>query len=436
MSDRPVTSLHASFDRPSTMDVARAPRRRARRWLGVAAAAVVGLGGITFALGRLRAAAPTVDRNGLIIETVQRGPMLRAVQGQGSLVPEEIHFLSAVAGGRVERIRVRPGTRVTADTLLVDLTNPDVELAALEAQRQVATAGADLMNLRAKLENDRLGQESVVAGTRSELDEAQRRADADGELQRRGFLSSLEMARSRDQARTLDGKLAIEQKRLGAQGRAFAAQVRAAEEQLARLRAIADFRTRAVEALHVRAGVDGVLQELPLQPGQTVAPGALVAKVADPTRLKAELRIAETQAKELHLGQLAVIDTHNGVVTGAVSRIEPAVQAGNVRVEVTAKEGWPDGARPDLTVEGRIELERIADTIFVARPANAGAGATIQLWKLDADGGASAIATRATVTLGRLSAVTVEVRRGLSPGDRVIVSDMSAWDRVDRVQLR
>jgi multidrug resistance efflux pump len=359
--------------------------------------------------------------------------MLRAVQGQGALVPEEIHFLSAVAGGRVERIRVRPGARVAADTLLVDISNPDVELAALEAERQVATAGADLMNLRAKLENDRLGQESIVAGTRSELDEAQRRADADGELQRRGFLSSLEMARSRDQARTLDGKLGIEQKRLGAQGRAFAAQLRAAEEQLARLRAIADFRMNAVAALHVRAGVDGVLQELPLQPGQTVAPGALVAKVADPTRLKAEIRIAETQAKEVRLGQRALVDTHNGVVAGAVSRIEPAVQAGSVRVEVTPREAWPDGARPDLTVDGTIELERIADTVFVARPANAGSGATIQLWKVGPGGDDAA---RTTVTLGRLSAATVEVRRGLAPGDRVIVSDMSLWERVDRVQLR
>jgi HlyD family secretion protein len=430
-----ITNPRGSFDRPSTMgrtmDIARAPRRRGRRSLIIGAALVAAVAGVTIGLSRLRGAAPTVDRSGLIVEAVQRGPMLRAVVGQGSLVPEDIHFLSAVAGGRVERIRVRPGARVAADTLLVDIANPDVELAALEAERQVATAGADLMNLRAKLENDRLGQESVVAGTRSELDEAQRRSDADGELQRRGFLSSLEMARSRDQARTLDGKLGIEQKRLGAQTRAFAAQVRAAEEQLARLRAIAEFRRHAVDALHVRAGIDGVLQELPLQPGQTVAPGALVAKVADPARLKAELRIAETQAKEVRLGQKARIDTHNGVVAGAVSRIEPAVQAGSVRIEVTAQEAWPEGARPDLTVDGIVELERIADTVFVARPANAGAGATIQLWKVSADE-----AARTTVTLGRISAGTVEVKKGLAPGDQVIVSDMSAWDHVDRVQLR
>jgi RND family efflux transporter MFP subunit len=419
------------FDLPSLMDIPRPPRRRGRRAAILVVVAAAALLAVTVALARLRAAAPVLDRSGVLIATVERGPMLRAVQGQGTLVPEDIRFLSAVAGGRVERVRVRPGARVAADTVLVDIANPDVELAALEAARQVATAAADLTNLRARLENERLGQEAVVAGTHSELAEAERRALADGELAKRGFLSELEMARSRDQAKTLDGKLGIEQQRLGAQTRGFAAQLRAQEEQLLRLRAIADFRKQAVDALHVRASVAGVLQELPLQPGQTVAPGALVAKVADPTRLRAEVRVPETQAREVRVGQPARIDTRNGVVAGAVSRVEPAVQAGTVRVEVTASEPWPEGARPDLTVDGTIELERIADTVFVDRPALAEAQATVQLWKVVGDE-----AVRTTVTLGRASVRTVEIRRGLQPGEQVIVSDMSAWDKDERVRLR
>ncbi|HEX4458887.1 MAG TPA: HlyD family efflux transporter periplasmic adaptor subunit, partial [Polyangia bacterium] len=338
----------------------------------------------------------------------------------------------ATSGGRVERIRVRPGVSVTADTILVDITNPDVELAALEAERQVAGAAAELANLRAKSDNDRLGQQAVVAGTRSDLDEATRRADADAALAKRGFLSELEMAKSRDQAKTLDGKLAIERQRLQAQVRGIHAQIDAQDAQLGRLRAIADFRRRAVEQLHVRAGVDGVLQELPLQVGQIVAPGALLAKVADPTRLKAEVRIAETQAKEIRVGQAAVIDTRNGTVAGRVSRVEPAVTAGTVKVEVTPTDKWPDGARPDLTIEGTIELERIADTLFVGRPPVADTNAGVQLWKLVGDDAA----VRVPVTLGRMSVRTVEVRQGLAVGDRVIVSDMSQWENQTRVQLR
>jgi multidrug resistance efflux pump len=425
-----IQNLERGFDRPSTMDIPRPPRRQ-RRTVAAATLALLLALAVTVMLARLRVAAPTIERAAVIIDAVQRGPMLRAVGGQGTLVPVDIRFISAVSGGRVERVRVRPGARVTADTLLVDIANPDVELAALEAERQVATAAAELLTLRARLDNERLGQESIVAGTHSDLDEAQRRADADGELARRGFLSDLEMARSRDQARTLTGKLDIEQKRLSAQSRATAAQLESQKEQLSRLRAIAEFRRRAVDALHVRAGVAGVLQELPLQPGQIVAPGALVAKVADPSRLLAEVRVPETQAKEVRVGQVARIDTHAGVVDGRVSRVEPAVQAGTVKVEVTPSGAWPEGARPDLTIEGTIELERVADTVFVARPALAEANATVSLWKVVGDE-----AVRTTVTLGRISLRTVEIRRGLGPGDRVIVSDMSQWEHVERVQLR
>ena len=424
--------MRAAFDRPSNMDLPRKPGKKRRR-IGIGAAlGVIAVVGVTLALHQLRAAAPIVERAAVLIDRVERGPMLRAVQGAGSLVPEDIRWLSATSGGRVERIRVRPGVSVTADTILVDIANPDVELAALEAERQVAGAGAELANLRAKSDNDRLGQQAVVAGTRSDLDEATRRADADGALAKRGFLSELEMAKSRDQAQTLGGKLDIERQRLLAQARGIRAQIDAQDAQLGRLRAIADFRRRAVEQLHVRAGVDGVLQELPLQVGQIVAPGALLAKVADPTRLKAEVRIAETQAKEIRVGQAAVIDTRNGTVAGRVSRVEPAVTAGTVKVEVTPTAAWPDGARPDQTIEGTIELERIADTLFVARPAVADTNATVQLWKLVGDDAA----VRVPVTLGRMSVRTIEVQKGLAAGDRIIISDMSQWDNQTRVQLR
>jgi multidrug resistance efflux pump len=321
---------------------------------------------------------------------------------------------------------------VQTDTILVDIANPDVELAALDADRQVAQAAADLANLRARLLNDRLGQQSVVAGTKSDLDEAQRRAGADAELARRGFLSELEMQKSRDQARTLTGKLSIEEQRLEAQSRSTAAQVQAAEAQLERMRAIASFRRTSVEALHVKATVAGVLQELPLQVGQALKPGELLAKVADPTRLKAEVRVPESQAKEVSVGQAASIDTHLGVVAGRVSRVEPAVIAGTVRVEVTAAQPWPAGARPDLSVDGTIELERIADCVYVARPALAQPHTTAQLWKLS-DGDH---AQRMAVQLGRMSVRTIEIASGLQPGDRIIVSDLSQWDSAQRLELR
>jgi HlyD family secretion protein len=425
--------MRNEFDRPSSMDIPRpaSPRKRIRT-VAFAVAGVALLVGITLFTARLRKADPVVDRGAVLIETVTRGPMLRAVSGQGTLVPEDIRFISALTGGRVERIRLRPGTRVQADTILVDISNPDVELAALEADRQVAGAAADLANLKAKLLNDHLGQQSIVAGTRSDLDEAQRRAGADAELSRRGFLSDLEMAKSRDQAKTLTGKLSIEEQRLEAQSHSTTAQVQAADAQLERMRAIAEFRRRSVEALHVKATVDGVLQELPLQVGQMLKAGELMAKVADPTRLKAEVRVPENQAKEVRVGQSATIDTHLGAVTGKVSRVEPAVIAGTVRVEVTPAQPWPEGARPDLTIDGTIELERIADCVYVARPALAQPHATAQLWKVS-DGDH---AQRVAVQLGRMSVRTIEVTGGLIPGDRIIVSDMSQWDNVQRVELR
>jgi multidrug resistance efflux pump len=418
--------------KPHAMDVARPPRRRARR-LAWAAVAVAAAAAVTVALGRSRAAPPRVDRALVLVDTVRRGPMVRAVAGQGALVPEELRFVSAVAVGRVERIRVRTGEAVQPETVLLELANADVELQALEAEQQLASAEAQLASLRASLDGQRLAEESLVAATRSQLGEAARRAEADAQLAARGFLSQLETAQSRDRARELDDKLVFERKRLTAQSSGIAAQLAAQRAQLDGLRAIAGFRRRAVEALRVRAGVAGVVQELPLSVGQSVAAGALLAKVVDPRRLKAELRIGETLAKDLQLGQEARIDTHDRVVAGRVARIDPAVQSGTVRVDVALTGPLPPGARPDLTVEGTIELERLDDVLALGRPAAAQPGATLALYKLDESGDT---ATRVPVAIGKISVRAIEIKSGLSVGDRVIISDMSEWDRHERVRLQ
>jgi multidrug resistance efflux pump len=418
--------------RVGSMDIRRAPPRRARRRLVLALAVSALTIGLTFGLRRMRAAAPSVDRGTLWIDTVKRGSMLRQVQGQGTLVPTEIRWITAVSPARVEAVRVRAGTPVQADTVLLDLSNPDVELQALEAERQLSQAQAELVNLEASLSNQRLAQESVVASLASETQQANRRAAADNELARKGFLSDLEMAASRDGAATLAGRHRFEEKRLGALARGIAAQVTAQRQQVERLRAIAQFRRTALEQLHVRAGVEGVLQELSLQPGQSLSAGAVVAKVARPDRLKAEVRIPETQAKDVRLGLSATIDTRNGVVTGKVARIDPAVVSGTVTVDVTLTGALPPGARPDLSVDGVIELERLDDVLYVGRPAFAQQDTPIKLFKLDDEDDAS----RVEVKLGKTSVRTVEVRGGLGEGDRVVLSDMSQWEQAERIRLR
>ena len=337
MTDFPKPDLPRSTPLGGSMDIRRTPPRRGRRRLIVVLIAFACVIGLTLGLRRLRAAAPTVDRSVVWIDQVKRGPMLREVQGQGTLVPVEIRWITAVAPARVDRVRVLPGTKVEPDTILLDLLNPDVELAALEADRQLAQAQAELVNLDASLTNQRLAQESVVAGLDSDHQEAKRRAEADDALAKKGFLSDLEMATSRDRAAALAGRKVFEEKRLGALAKGISAQVQAQKQQVERLRSIAEFRHKEVDALHVRAGVAGVLQDLPLQPGQSVAVGAVLAKVAQPDKLKAELRIPETQAKDVQIGQKATVDTRNGTIVGKVARIDPAAVSGTVKVDVASR---------------------------------------------------------------------------------------------------
>jgi HlyD family secretion protein len=417
----------------SAVDIPRIPVNRTRRYVmyGIAGAAV--LASATLGLRRLRAAAPTVERATVWMDTVQRGPMVREVLGQGTLVPEEIRWLPAKASARVERILVKPGAQVKTDTVIVELSNSDLQLQALEADRQLSQGQSDMVNLQAKLNGDKLAQQSVVATIGSDLADARRRAQADEALAKKGFLSELEQGQTLGRATELAGRLEFEKKRLGAQSEGIAAQVAAQRAQVARLRSIAEFRHKEIDDLKLRSPIAGVLQELPLQPGQAVAAGALLAKVARPDRLKAEVRIPETQAKDVVIGQKASIDTRNGVVAGHVVRIDPAAQAGTVLVDVTLDGALPPGARIDLNIEGTIEIERLASVLFVGRPAVGQPGATVGLFRLDPDGGGAA---RTNVKLGASSVKSVEIVAGLKEGDRVILSDMSQWDQVDRIRLQ
>nr|WP_286202744.1 HlyD family efflux transporter periplasmic adaptor subunit [Comamonas sp. JC664] len=359
--------------------------------------------------------------------------MVRQVKGAGTLVPEYIRWLTADTAGRVERIHVRPGAAVTADTLLLELTNPDVQLQALEAERQLASVEADLIQVRMELETQRLAQEATVATLVNESAEAGRRAEANEDLFGKALIGDLEVRQTREKAAELRRRLALEEKKLVVVASSMKEQLAAQQGQVDRLKAVARFRRAQVESMKVVAGEDGVLQELPLELGQWVTPGVLLAKVVKPERLKAELRIAETQARDIQPGLKALVDTRNGVVEGEVARVAPAASQGTVRVEVSLPAELPRGARPDLTVEGTVELERLGDVLSVGRPAGAQPNATMALFRLMPG---SDEAVRVPVQLGRGSVNAVEVLQGLQEGDQVVLSDMAAWDAVERVRLR
>ncbi|WP_164012369.1 efflux RND transporter periplasmic adaptor subunit [Pyxidicoccus trucidator] len=414
------------------MDIPKAKKKTRKPWvLAIAGASALLL--VTVGLSRLRPAAPSVERASVWLDTVKRGPMVRQVKGAGTLVPEYIRWLTADTAGRVERIHVRPGATVTADTLLMELANPDVQLQALEAERQLASAQADLIKLRMELETLRLGQEATVATLTSESADAVRRAEASHALHQKELIGDLEVKQTREKAGELSRRLELERKRLNVVASSMKDQLVAQQGQVERLKAVAQFRRNQVESMKVRAGEDGVLQDLPLELGQWVTPGVLLAKVVKPERLKAELRIAETQARDIQPGQKALIDTRNGVVEGTVARVAPAASQGTVRVEVSLPEELPRGARPDLTVEGTVELERLGNVLSVGRPAGAQPNGTMSLFRL-VSGGDEAI--RVPVQLGRGSVNAVEVVQGLQEGDQVVLSDMAAWDAVERVILR
>jgi HlyD family secretion protein len=416
------------------MDIQRPDQSKAKRKKRIlyAATAIIALIGITVLLARLKPAAPTVERNLVWIDTVKRGQMLRQVRGLGTLVPEEITWIAARTQGRVDKIVLRPGAAVTPDSVILILSNPDVVRAATDADSQLKASEAELANLRVQIESSVLAAESTAASAKAEFEQAKLRAEVNDQLFQDGLVSPLEMRLAKVTAEQADTRNTIEQKRYAFAKDSVAPQLAVKEAEVERLRDQAKLRHDELDALTVRARIEGVLQILPVEVGAQVQPGSNLARVADPRRLKAEIRVAETQARDIQIGQDAQIDTRNGIVAGHVARIDPSVQNGTVTVDVTITDPLPRGARPDLSVDGTIELERLDDVVYVGRPAFGQEHSLVGIFKLDPNG---AYATRTQVQLGRSSVNTIEIVSGLQPGDRVILSDMSQWDSHDRVKL-
>ena len=387
---------------------------------------------ITVGLNRLKPAAPNVERSSVWVDTVKRGPMLRNVRGLGTLVPEEILWIPAVQDGRVEKLQLRPGAQVTKNSVIMELSNPELMLAMNDAEWQVKIAEATLADLKVKLETSQLEQRARTAQLESEFTRAKLQYDRDDKLSQEGLTSELTVKLSKASSEELKKRFEIEEKRLAISGDSIEAQLASQRVQIEKLRAAYQLKKEQVEGLKIRAGTDGVLQEMTLQVGQRVTPGTILAKVAQPQKLKAELKIAETQAKDILIGQLAVIDTRNGTVDGRVSRIDPAVVNGTVTVDVRLEGKLPDGARPDLSVDGTVEIERLNEVVFVGRPVFGQANSLVTLFRLDP---ATKEANRIQVKLGRSSVNTIEILEGLNVGDQVILSDMSAWDAHNRIKL-
>jgi HlyD family secretion protein len=418
------------------MDLARDPvilRRKRLRRVAFAIAALLVVAVVSVALARMQPAAPTVDRATLLIDTVKRGPFVRQVRGLGTLVPEDTRWLPATTEGRVERIGLRPGAAVRPDSIVLELSNPQVEQEALNARLALQSAEAALENLRVQLQNDLLTQQSQMASIEAEYKQAQMDAETNDALAKQKLVSSLLQKQSELRASTLRTRYEIEQKRFAMASDSIGARTRVQQAAVDQARAASDLQQRRLADLKVRPGFAGVLQQVPVEVGQRVAPGQNLARVADPGHLKAELKIAETQAKDVELGQLAYVDTRNGIIAGRVSRKDPAAVNGTVTIDVSLMEALPRGAVPDLGVDGTIELERVASALQVGRPAFGQEQSTIALFKIaDAAGNAS----RVQVRVGKSSVNTLEILSGLNEGDRVVLSDMSAWDSVDRVRLR
>lgn len=394
--------------------------------------AVLLLGAVTYGLSTLEPAAPSVDRATVFMDEVKRGPMLRQVRGLGALVPEEILLIPASDEGRVERRFVLPGSPVEPDTVLLELSSPLLEQLVWDAESQLKAAEADYANLKVQLESQRLDQESMAAQVEAQYREAQARFEADEELAAEGLIPNLNLTISRSNAEQLAKRLRLERERVAIRDPAVEAQLAAQQARIDQAQGLLELRRGQFDKLKVRAGARGVLQQLEVEVGQLVTPGTLLARVSDPRRLKAELRIPETQAKDVQFGQKAEIDTRNGIIPGTVIRIDPASIEGTVTVDVRLDAELPKGARPDLSVDGTIELERLADVLYLGRPVYAQAESTIGLFRMEPDG---KHAVRTRVEVGRTSVNTIEIRGGLQLGDTVILSDMSAWDAYDRIRL-
>jgi HlyD family secretion protein len=399
---------------------------------------ILGIGGALFALSlKLKPAAPPVEMSTVWPDTVKRGPMLRDVRGLGTLVPEDTLLIPATTEGRVEKILVRPGTPVRADTVILTLDNPTLQNDLVAAEYALKAAEASLQDLKVQLQSTTLTQKAVVAQSTSDYHTAQLKADRDSQLVKEGLVPEVDAKISTVMAAELKTKMEIEQERLRIADDATKAQLEAKRVNVEQLRATYRLKEKEVGDLRVKAGTEGTLQALPTPPGpveegQRVAAGTPLAKVVQPWKLKAELHIPETQAKDILIGQDAQVDTRNGVVSGKVSRIDPSVINGTITVDVRLTGACPPGCRPDLSVDGTVELERLNDVVFMGRPVFGQENSSVTLFKIDADG---KFANRIQVKLGRASVSAIEIKEGLRVGDRVILSDMSAFDGHDRIKL-
>jgi HlyD family secretion protein len=417
------------------LDIARPDVKRSKKirriLYGVAGLLAVVL--ITGALHTLKPAAPSVDKATIWTDTVKRGSMLREVRGLGTLVPETIRLIPAITDGRVEERYLLPGVNIKADTVILKLSNPDLQRAALDAEYQLKGGEAELTNVKSQLQNQLMDKTAAAAGVRSEYHQAKIQADTNAELFKLGLISDVIMETSRVKADELAKQNDIAEQQVKSFAASIGSQVAVEQAKVDGLRAMAQLKETQVADLSIRPGIDGVLQELDVEVGQNVTQGTVLARVAQPSHLKAQLKIAETQAKDIVIGQKASIDTHNGVIPGHVSRIDPAVVNGTVTVDCALEGPLPSGARPDLSVEGTVEIERMSDVLYVGRPVHGEPDSTISLFKVSQDG---AEANRVQVTLGKTSVNTVEIKKGLQIGDTVILSDMSQNDNVDRIQLK
>lgn len=417
------------------MDIARPEAKRQkkiRRTIYVVAAVIL-VPLVTFALSKLKPAAPSVDAGTIWPGTVQRGPMLRDVRGLGTLVPETIRLIPAATDGQVQQRYLLPGTPVKADTVIFDLSNQQLQQETLDAEYQYKGAQAMLEQTKATLQNQLMDKRTQAANISSQYRTQEMVRQTKEQLGANGLAPELDVKTAQVQAEELQKENDLAQKEVSTFEGSIEAQLAVQQSKVDQMRALYELKKSQLDQLHVRPGIDGMLEELDVEVGQKVTMGTVLARVAQPTHLKAQLKIAETQAKDVLLGQKATIDTHNGIIAGHVSRVDPAVQNGTVTVDVALDGALPPGARPDLSVEGTVEIERLTDVLFVGRPVHGEANSTVGLFKIVDDGKE---AERVQVQLGRVSVNQVEILKGLDVGDKVILSDMSAWDNYDRVQLK
>jgi len=417
------------------MDIVRTgivEKKRRNRWF-VATAGIVVIAAVTVAVASLEPAAPAVDRDTVWIGTVERGTFDRQVRGHGKLVPKDLRWVQAQTAGRVEVVHTEPGSRVTAEDVILELSNPEVERSAIDAKNALLRENAELESLRVTLLSAELDQKAGAAEVDADCTRAELQVEANRELSSMGLISAIQLRSSEAVAQAMATRKEIEAQRLTMTAEANRALMAAKRAQVEQQRALFKLRADQLDDLAVRAGIAGVVQEVPVEIGQQVAPGTMLAKVAEPTRLQAELRVPATRARDVQRGQAVTVDTRNGLVDGTVARVDPSVLEGSVMVEVQLDGALPDGARPDMAVDGAIQIERLTDVLFVGRPVQSQENATVGLYRLEDDG---KHALRVSVGLGHASVDTIEIVEGLREGDRVILSDTSRWDDYERIRLR